>query len=112
MVALPTSPQAQHQSKWPDLNRNGWPVLSESAVGCESRSAWTAVVRAHGDNSCGRTPPAASYSSPMIGIVRLSRDLHWRSRRERLVQRPWLLRLVSHDDKKRPTDAIRERRRS
>ena len=32
MVALPTSPQAQHQSKWPDLNRNRWPVLSESAV--------------------------------------------------------------------------------
>ena len=31
MVALPTSPQAQHQSKWPDLNRNRWPVLSESA---------------------------------------------------------------------------------
>ena len=30
-VALPTSPQAQHQSKWPDLNRNRWPVLSESA---------------------------------------------------------------------------------
>ena len=29
MVALPTSPQAQHQSKWPDLNRNRWPVLSE-----------------------------------------------------------------------------------
>ena len=37
MVALPTSPQAQHQSKWPDLNRNRWPVLSESAPQPEAR---------------------------------------------------------------------------
>jgi hypothetical protein len=28
---LPTTPQAQHQIKWPDLNRNRWPVVSESA---------------------------------------------------------------------------------
>ena len=38
MVALPTSPQAQHQSKWPDLNRNRWPVLSESAPDPETAS--------------------------------------------------------------------------
>ena len=31
-VALPTSPQAQHQIKWPDLNRNRWPVVSKSAA--------------------------------------------------------------------------------
>jgi hypothetical protein len=30
-VALPTTPQAQHQIEWPDLNRNRWPVVSESA---------------------------------------------------------------------------------
>jgi hypothetical protein len=29
---LPTTPQAQHQIKWPDLNRNRWPVVSESAL--------------------------------------------------------------------------------
>jgi hypothetical protein len=29
-VALPTAPQAQHQIKWPDLNRNRWPVVSST----------------------------------------------------------------------------------
>ena len=46
LVALPTSPQAQHQSKWPDLNRNRWPVLSESAA---DHAAWSLSLRRAGD---------------------------------------------------------------
>ena len=47
MVALPTSPQAQHQSKWPDLNRNRWPVLvgirSELHRYGDEASWWAAI---------------------------------------------------------------------
>ena len=47
-AALPTTPQAQHETKWPDSNRNRWPDQSEFSPIGSFKKSFAALLKGAG----------------------------------------------------------------